>query len=1033
MSLQAFDAQLLVPDNNASHLQLVHLIAAGQFTGTGLPDVAHRYLDAFCNKSYSNGRRRWAGIALGSMMRASTSVIQRLKKLSQGTPRLGAIILDREENEERRIIAGLIIRQGLEAGIDFAAFWESDKVMNSAPNFPRDASEQWMGQFQNYLDSLGELLLTNLNDDPVIMFPISLFARDGFQWTGSSAVAITENDLLTIITLNPTLTEVQFIDIPIRHIRNTSLQQDSPHESQEGRSGHKMYNVTMTLEAEASTYRLDSADRTAFEFKVSFLSHEDADEFEVGLQDAHKNLGRVTAARVEAVGSTACSNSSDNLRKPTAKPDNTTLPPRRKDNTLNGAGAGSGSTDMAEELVPSDQPGVQHDSAQPAAQDKGKGKLPRISNATKQKAVRTKQLPSSSRSKITKNRASAKPNPPASRSEDKSGDKDEESSQDEYSLKSVKAMHSSLGVGNGRKSQGRRKANIEDDDFVPGISKAKSKPTKRKRSSSDATDDSRPKRKTQTKSSDDPQLAAVSTARRPRAKAQDEVQTTSSRTREPMQQSVTQQNVQNETSSRPSLIGNLLKSKSPNKAAAPTFKKPGQPASTPGRPRAPHIQASPRPQTPIETCTDLDNLPVYISSSTPRSQAIHDEDFGLHYTPANTEILSSNTKRVPDSPHAESTAISGHADRDDVHREKWQGDMETAKSDPFKQRRQSSKMTSFIRRLTEERIAEDMPTSAHGEPFSMTFEANDDTEIDELTSNSACKPFPKHSPSLFKYHANTHHQSRTQQPSARIAELKILPTTAKESDKAAVATSHEAAKQDNLHGMIEPPRSTIRAREEPAFLETSKCAHVPAVKYDCCTTDNAAKYRMQKNAFVASASRHANEDGLPEISAQNKNHDNLDGDTTLIGEADLPGQAGAQASDLYFRSSPPIPDSSSVRGASTDESEADPELSPPTSRADELEWEAALQPHQRAIHEQLLRTSRRVMRHIVNNETAVTDVTDVFAEDGERLLGLLLERQSDEFTKVFQELAGKRQELLKEFSDASKSLKAQRKQVKSVD
>jgi hypothetical protein len=105
----------------------------------------------------------------------------------------------------------------------------------------------------------------------------------------------------------------------------------------------------------------------------------------------------------------------------------------------------------------------------------------------------------------------------------------------------------------------------------------------------------------------------------------------------------------------------------------------------------------------------------------------------------------------------------------------------------------------------------------------------------------------------------------------------------------------------------------------------------------------------------------------------------LDDDTTLFG-------------DLRLRSSPPIPDLSSIRDAYSDVS------SPQTSRADEIEWEAALQ---RDLHE---RTSKRVVCNLVDNETAVTDIADVLEEDGERLH---LERQCGESAEALQELASK--------------------------
>jgi len=73
------------------------------------------------------------------------------------------------------------------------------------------------------------------------------------------------------------------------------------------------------------------------------------------------------------------------------------------------------------------------------------------------------------------------------------------------------------------------------------------------------------------------------------------------------------------------------------------------------------------------------------------------------------------------------------------------------------------------------------------------------------------------------------------------------------------------------------------------------------------------------------------------------------------------------------------------------------------------------------------------MRHIVDNEIAVTDIADVFAADGERLLDLLVQKQSEETTEAFEDLKNKRDDLLKELSDASKNLNKQRRQVRGAE
>jgi hypothetical protein len=1009
MTSQAFDALLLGPDNNASHLQLAGLVDASKFTGSDFPEVAHRYLDAFCNKSYSNGRRRWAGIALAGMIRASTSVVQRLKRLSRGPSQLGAIILDQKETEERRIIAGLIIRQGLDRGIDFTDFWESDKVMHSAPNFPRISDEQWMGQFQTYLDTLNGLALANLSNDALVLFPMCLSSSDGFKWTGKSAVVVLETELLTLVVADATLTKLLFIDIPINCIERTTVQQTTPYESQEDQSEHETHDLILGLKAKSSTYRLNSADHTASEFRISFLDHEDADEFELRLGEARKNSARSTTASAEVDCSAIASSSPADRRQSSRERTDTIHPPHSRRRSSEGDDSRSEGT--RDESSSTDELRSGRRPTQHTTSDKGSGKLPRISRTTKQNAVQAIRLPKNC-AKVTRSRRCKKSS--LNHNKDEDSDEDEGLSHDEYLLKSE------VPRGPGKRRQGRRKPSVEDDDeFVPVIPKAKPKAVKRKGAPSVEAQDDLPKqkkKKIETKLTGNSQLtAATMTAKKQKTNSQGSVQSSADLAREPMKQTSSQHNLQNGTA-RHSLIGGLLKSKTPNKAPEPTFKRPGQPASTPGRPRSQFVQPSPKPQTPVETSGDLDLLPITIPSSTPRRHAVHDEDFGIQYTPVDTEILSSNTKRVPDSPHAESTAISGHADHDDVHREKRKGDMELARSDPFKQRRQCHEPSSFTRRLT-------------GEMSLVEDNLDDVSDVEESTVFSASQLLPKH-------RTQTQAEPLMQQPRVRVAELKSSPTIAKAPSTVGTTSSQgtmRLPKQDVAQGSV-PGRVEKRAHNEPRSPGKFNLAHPAAGGSIDRAVTGAVDHQMQMNDSIVSAPQEVVDNTLPEVQTILENQVDLEGGTTLVGEElDLPNNYSIKASPIRFRSSPPLPDSSSDYNHSSDASEPEPEPSPPTSRADELEWEAALQPHQRTLQEQLLRTSRRVVRNIVDNETAVTDIADVFAGDGEHLLNLTLEQQSEESARAFQDLASKKQSLLKELSDASKELKTQRKRVRIAD
>lgn len=993
MSAQLFDSQLLVPDDTRSHQQIVALITAGDYTGPGLSDVAHKYLDAFCNPGFSDSRRRWAGIALVGMIRASATVVQRLKKLTRGLSRVSNIILGRKESEEHKIIAGLIIRQGLEAGIDFADFWTSDKVPQSAPNFPREVGEPWMGQFQEYLDTLSSLKLANSANDPMILYPMSVSAGDNFQWTGTSAVAAIERGLLTIIVSDSTLTKFRFLELPVSHIKQSHLRQESPYESQEGHLEYSIYTSVITLQSKSPGYRLDSSDCEGSEIRVSFHDREDAAEFEAGLQDTSKSTAKSRASETKTTGLARTGPSIQDQRQSSAEP---VMANRGQD-----APQRSDADSTHGQVVPSAHLDQERKSSLLATDERTNGKLPRVSKATIQRVARTQHLQSKP-SKSSKARTAKKATPIVI----SSGDEEEswESSQDEYDLRSAATVRSSANIGASRTASNRRRAYEEDEDFVPNGSKTKAKSTKRKRGSSDAAEQIQPPKKKTPRSDNTTENSTHS----PMAKTQNpttgiEEQMDTSQVQKSNKKPAAQQITQNGNSARPSLIGALIKSKSPVEGATPIFKRPGQPASTPSRQGTHVVQTTPKPRTPVEICKDLDDLPVFFQTSTPRSKSMHEEDFGLGHTPADTEILSSNTKKVPDSPHAESTAISGHADQEEVHREKHRADLETAKSDPFQRGRGSKTPTTFLRKLTGDGSVDDVAT--HTEPPTMPAEASqDDHEAEELPIGFASQLQPKDSPSLFKHRAKTSHQARA---------LEHAQALTFESTRAA-------------HISRNKPTRTKRSLDSSERSSPARCAAAKRTRH---MDVDAEEEQVPPNEFVVSGPPEAVEDTLLDVTDHAMD---LDDETTLIGEAiDMPKQYGGNAADLRFRSSPPVPDSSSIQDAYSDASEHEPEPSPQTSRADEIEWEAALQPHQRSLHEQLLRTSKRVMRNIVDNKTAVTDIADVFAEDGERLLDLHLERQCGESAEAFQELASKKQDLLKELKEAPKHLRQQKKEVKA--
>jgi hypothetical protein len=344
---------------------------------------------------------------------------------------------------------------------------------------------------------------------------------------------------------------------------------------------------------------------------------------------------------------------------------------------------------------------------------------------------------------------------------------------------------------------------------------------------------------------------------------------------------------------------------------------------------------------------------------------------------ANAEILSSNSKPIPASPHAESVAISGHADNDHVDLEKKLGDAETARSDPFANRRvQTPKSTAFIRRLTEESAGVDEPQVLEPEicsdrsPERPIIAVDLESPVNNLRDSAQRV---QHAPKALSGLSNS---IRVRAPS--LVKAAKQPMQAPE-------------------GLMQEAQSELLSRRAIVYQDSVVDALPQAIE----------SIQPQEQAY-----NHADRDV------------DMEGDETLVALAETP--ASYKATPLHFQSSPPgdfTPSSHSSTSA---------DLAPgsgghiPTDEAEEMEWEASLQPHQRSVHDQLMRISKHVVRHVVHKETAVDDIAEMYAKDGEHLLNRLVERHSGEFESMLKGVEKRKDTMRDEYEGLAKRLMRER-------
>ncbi len=1082
MTSQAFEAVLSELDSNASRARLHELICTQSFTKLVTSTIAGDYLQAFCDTTSSHIRRRWIGIALARMIEGSLDAVEYLKGKHQELTGLGNIILSGTEREETKIVAGIIIRQALQQGIKYSHFWGTEKVQNSAPNFPSNFSPRWMNEFQSFLDTLGDLALLQPAADPSILYAISVTASDGFKWRDSTEellVVIVQAGLLTIVALGSSLEEVQFMDIPVAHIVSMRTQRSSLYDSQARSMDHEPWDLILALEAMAWTYRLNTSSHEGDEVTLLFEHSQDAKELESCIKEHRKEKGSsaiapnkihpgMSASSPIHVGPLLLTEPNKALkqhgRQILSQPN---LPAVSSDDPLQASPLQSSTKpNRLRKDTRNDDPITKKSEGSPSIRTNHKYKVTQksanVDCESISKEPRSSKQPESTTSKSrgtqhsqgklkkvsqeTKLKASQQLCAESDIFDIDAGSPDPETNEGtKVGASSVKPSHKQPknskvlkqevnGGKKGSKPRSKRKADEDnDDEFVPDERKSKKPKTNTRKQKSETV-------------SNPPTLRAKT-----RSHPQREVSSRKEGSKSTKGKNVSEQPQHKAEISKmhahPVIDGLLATQKPvlspqvhsemqrlPDHASSPS---PMPLCSTPQL-----IETPIQPQTPKEIRKrPTSGEAIYIFSSPPLGTAIKGSLVAKVRNRNGTEILSSNSKPVPASPTAESTAISGHADRDDIDQEKKEAESQTAKSDPFKQKGSSQNATSFTRRLTGDHPTNGLNVNEVDRQDCLPDELPlKFPNVDDILSDRWSDPSPQRAPvwkenprpvaSGFNEQNLNCSQSPSKQPMRIMAmrqdvvsiagESRLLQETIAKQGFPLQMRSLGINTQRHLENKVSPNfNAEDRLTQKDVLVE-----RIPGLP---------EQHDVKTSNSISITNQQTNESTRVTEPVQEHHEVDWDGDTTIVGH--IENKRAVVDDDplpIHFRSSPPGSDTPSSRSSTSNESSA-PSSSPvPTSEAEEMEWEASLQPHQRSIHDLLVRVSKRVMRHIVDNETAIMDIADIYAEDGVHLLDVFLEQNSSGMNHFFQDMEIKTKRLRKELVSAAREVAKERNLVSAM-
>ncbi|KAF1949343.1 hypothetical protein CC80DRAFT_581244 [Byssothecium circinans] len=1141
MSAQELAAALEAPDNDASYEQLYSLVVKGPFSSSTLPKTAVAYLRTFCDSDCSVVRRRWIGMALARMLEASADVGKQLKSLSSDLVKVGDIILSKSAPEETRVVAGLIIREGRYRGIAFSSFWQK-KILE--PTFPTDKGADWMTRFQRFVDVLHTKFNIEAAVEPMIFYPVSLVASDGFKWFGDArSTLFAQGHGLTIMTPDESLPHITFIDVPFDHIEGVRRQASKLHDSQNLQTNLKPWEVVVDLKVGMRTYQVNSSAHAGEKLTILLENRSDAEEVEKGLKEllgwpsSLDSGGSDSDVDVSQPASNQRPNKSCPVGESEGLSKTTDMASVAKGNDVNYTKI----TQQEEEDRSQDTQrldGVSLDKENPperkhTVQDKA-GALPVVhkpmSNQTTRKPPPLSQnhnefdFPDQSPRifRRTKGNPAIKAKPISPKPKPRKDVHDTEDDEDPIALPEpvatrarpsprapetvgtsqreapdTDALSRSSGLPKvskppkgkqlGDKFSGQRNdfdlpeeedakheansrvkrkaaktvAYIEgtsEEESIEGGSSGSEYAESRRKPPSPTKRNGRVAKARQPRKTGPPPISKATVGRR---KARSPGPITQSTSHDAPISSMLSNFAEKSTllkrkSKKPTLdqrmlnaeinivdklnpdIGNEDCSTAANhdavraKNALPR-KRPAENGSTPTTPPtkrakkdttgATHAVSTKGPQRVLEDPSSpirrhprsADSLPHQVGEMQPprnsntenvvdvlppasQKRSVVGGRTPMHRisrpsqpeNSANVELLSSNSKPTPASPHAESTAISGHADPQRVTMEKEIAESEIARSDPFRRSSQKSKVTAFTRRLTGENAPKGI---GRGSLQTIPIELGDSSNSTNLLSGAKPLPDPRTDP----------------------VSIPVQPPGA---PKKAVAVPMNKFEQGSI--IIGKPTKHYNSWT----LEIGETTVPPMAQ-------------PQKNMETNDSIRNSTPELVEHTQLQPGHFDAegmaIDGDT-LIDDADDPFPE-ANGTPINLRSSPPPLDGDSPSSHSSTSAEPEPRTDPPipTSESEEIEWEARLQPHQRALGEHLDHITNRVLRHIVDSETSVDDIANTYQSDGHHVLQSLADRHNKEIEAMSKEMDNKTGKMRKSCDRLLRKLTKEQEEAKGYE
>lgn len=907
---------------------------------------------------------------LHRLIETSPDITNCLANFSDVLKGIGQIILTK--SEDLKLVAGMVIREMVLAGMQHACFWPTDAIPSAMADFPTHDSQHWMGNFQDFLDDLHELrfIENNGGQDPGVLYAFEITAEDGVHITEETGliVLLVEGGNLTCVVPPSRTRIVQCFDIPLVHVTNVGVSKSTVRTIRGSQTEYTTAALTLDLRSQSWTYLCNAKEYHVQKILILCRNLSEAQEAGLMVMEGKEisnsnNFGPKISAS-QTIDISKPPESGDKIEqnrdvqpahgKPTKKP---TMSQTKRKNAAN----------------------IRHSEIQPLVNQAAKGIAPQVDSprtkkTTRPSIVKESRLAQKSRtpdsgalSRVTKSRQ-----PDAS-----------ESLMSTVGNKPVKITKGKVS------SDGNNNENsvfdIPPDE--PGELRKRAKrlvvkhihPESRESTGeSDQSEYIEPKRKSQ------PSTKKASTTKeksRPKPTASANSKAGNKKKQAKCQKAATQ----HVSSTRPSLVNKLL---------------------TGNRSQGGLEQQVPRDSREASEGGDVQDDGVVLQSDPPP---------GLPTLPSHSKPIKafSILKRPAKAPHPSTpelkrsmiAKIIQHTNEDVV-----EGGVDSRTrsivdfaDEPGSVRVHESGSPCPIAKFVAEkpsakqmikRLLESMPAEAH--------ESHDSGHL------THSEEVALHSKDLLR---PGRRESKTTPVDAQLSNSKALP--------ASPAAASRAISGHVTNTVVEKAKANadkVKEVSDPFEILPIEQPQRPRTAFTQLLAGQVKKHAQEDYAQLLPL-----QDSLPlpaTLVPRQQVNTNGDLDETLVGTEDgeyLP----AKASPMAIVSSP-LPSSHSSSSATQVFEKIDTEL------AEEMEWEASLQPHQRAVADMLTRISRRLVRHLVDSETALRDIIADYERDGLELIANLAEEHSINHAACFEKIEAQRAAMGKEFREVAKRLEQAR-------